>query len=1174
MKLISPIVVRLLFVIFLAIVLLLLLGLMTPCWYGMIKRVKNNANLSTQNLHSQVQSQIEKTTKFFNLASSSTPNLARLLNSSLNGSDLSFLEIENKVAPFLFQALVMTPYLSQISYIGSEGLLFSYSIDGNQTFAVYSNSSSDTNWNNYNVWYKQTADRDTGKPFGNAVRFSPLNTVNASWFTELALNSMNGSYGFLGTRWDNGQDLLFLNSATVNDGKGLISFGFLAKELTDEYYADVDLQGGGLYLATAYGKVLVDGIKETQMVLAAADNVSVWSELVGPNGDRVVDPIGNVTCYRYGASSTRAILTNIQGTKYNFYCSPLDIIGVQSVYVLALPQSDLINYIHKHSIAALIFLLSIVVITIVLIFSFVFINVRDSIVENYLRAALIKQMEATKQAQKKSNNQNLAFARASHDIRAPLAGISGLIDLSFKEVSRGSELETNLRQMDACTNDLLGILNSILDTSKIEAGKMLLEEEEFEMAQLLEELIDFYHPVGANSEVDMILDPYDGSVIKFSHVKGDRVKLKQILCNLLSNAIKCTPNHGHVVLRAWARKPSLMSSINPLNRRGIMHQLSRMFYKNKAQEEHWEALNMVNNDPNVMEFVFEVDDTGKGIPKEKQKDLFENYVQDKETFVQKGGTGLGLGIVKSLVQLMHGEIRIVDKDVGEKGTCFRFNVLLSVCGEVDDISSTILKENQNELDARDFGSASPRQLRTLNLNQRSSIRTPNYSPSLNVLTRSPKLDASYVVLLIQNHERRRVSQKFMKRLGIKALVVEQWEQLHSTLKKIKYMKYWNSSSNYKSDSNIQLHEYYSSNNSSATQSPYHVVEANKDVSSLSSTVIDESNYILSLFKRDTTNYHLQGTSGGFVLMVMDANAGPISQLLEIVNEFKNGLRNIRCQVVWLAKPLSHSMDFFNNSLFDPDDIIMYKPFHGTRLYQVVRLLPEFRGSSGTQLVRKAFTRAPTSSSRHGHEYYTSLVESEIQEVGSPSNEMNMPWNNILSPSNHEYSYSSYLRSKSQFQYEVREKHGESSKTTDEKPPFSGKKILVVDDSSFSRDLSSRIIVKHGGTTDLCSDGKEAFELVSKELANQIILGYSITLPYDCILMDCEMKTMNGYEATIQIRKMEKSYGVHIPIIGLTAHTMGSEEANRTIEAGMDACLSKPLNHHDLIEAIIEIKESK
>ena len=70
-----------------------------------------------------------------------------------------------------------------------------------------------------------------------------------------------------------------------------------------------------------------------------------------------------------------------------------------------------------------------------------------------------------------------------------------------------------------------------------------------------------------------------------------------------------------------------------------------------------------------------------------------------------------------------------------------------------------------------------------------------------------------------------------------------------------------------------------------------------------------------------------------------------------------------------------------------------------------------------------------------------------------------------------------------------------------------------------------------------------------------------------------MSVMNGYEATKEIRKEEKLYGLHIPIIGLTAHTPGSEETNKTIQAGMDACLSKPLKHDDLFQAIRYINAS-
>ncbi|KAF4364551.1 hypothetical protein G4B88_012133 [Cannabis sativa] len=954
-------------------------------------------------------------------------------------------------------------------------------------------------------WYKQRVDHDTGKTLGDVTTFKPFTTINASSFKDLALNSMNGSYAFLGTKWDNGHDLLLQNSATVNRGK--VSF-----------------------------------------------------ELIEPNGSG--DHNASVKCYSYssGRSSPSPVISttvvNIEGTNYDFYCSQLDVIGVQSVYALAVPQSEMVNFVHKQSTVQLILLVSIMVTTILPIFSFVFINFRDSIIENYLRDALMEQREATKLAEERTQNRSLAFARASHDIRAPLAGISGLIELSYKEVTPGTELETNLRQMDACTKDLLGILNTILDTSKIEAGMMRLEEEEFEMAPLLEEVADLYHPVGASREIDMILDPCDASVIKFSHVKGDRIKLKQILCNLLSNAVKCTPNHGQVVLRAWARKPCFTnSSINdtPPNEGVIKKLFPCLSQKKKAHENDHDhdavaaadddqSMNMVKNDPHVMDFVFEVDDTGKGIPKEKRKALFQNYVQDKDTTVIKGGTGLGLGIVKSLVELMHGEISVVDKNIGEKGACFRFNILLSVCEDAfDNNNSCTTKEDQNELETNatnNSSTATNKEDHELETNElvpsnigkqeeegvsQISTLNPNCSPS-------PKVDSSYVILMIQNDERRRVSLNFMKRLGINVLLVEQWEQLPSILNQVKCMKQGNNSGD------------NSSTDSSASQSPYKAIETNGE------------NYALSLFKRSTTIDHLpRGTSGGLVVMVMDTTAGPISQLLEVVNEFKNSLENTTCRVFWLMNPLARTTD---NSFFDTNDTIMYKPFHGTRLFQVVRLLPEFEASSSTTVPSRR-------------------VKHEIEEVGSTSSEFKMLLNKTLSIHEHNYRYSSYHMSKTQFLSEIQEP-GESTKTSNpsEKLPLSGKKILVVDDNLLARELASRIVKQQGATTDLCSNGKEAFQLVSKELANQMKHGESMTLPYYCILMDCEMSVMNGYEATKEIRKEEKLYGAHIPIFGLTAHTAGSEETDKTTEAGMDACLSKPLKQNDLFKAIRSINASK
>jgi signal transduction histidine kinase len=193
-----------------------------------------------------------------------------------------------------------------------------------------------------------------------------------------------------------------------------------------------------------------------------------------------------------------------------------------------------------------------------------------------------------------------------------------------------------------------GLLNSVLDTSKIEAGKMQLEEEEFNLAQLLEDVVEMFHPMAMKKGVDIVLDPCDGSVVKSCHVRGDRGKLKQILCNLLSNAVKFT-SEGHITVRATVQETSLENVIMASNCSTLLDCLCQVCSKNKKGLNDMDALRTAQQAPNLTEFVIEVDDTGLVVPKDKRKSVFEFYNQVEETSFGQEGSGLGLGIVQSLV---------------------------------------------------------------------------------------------------------------------------------------------------------------------------------------------------------------------------------------------------------------------------------------------------------------------------------------------------------------------------------------------------------------------------------------------------------------------------------------------------------------------------------------------
>lgn len=228
---------------------------------------------------------------------------------------------------------------------------------------------------------------------------------------------------------------------------------------------------------------------------------------------------------------------------------------------------------------------------------------------------------AVLQAENASKTKSVFLSHMSHDIRTPLNGIIGMTGIAVKNFEDKERVFDCLKKIDSSSKHLVSLINDILDMSRIESGKIVINHEMMEMQEVVDHCVSIAQSLLSERKVDFVRG---FGVFKHPVLVGDELHLRQILINILGNAIKFTPDGGKIFFQV----------------REISAECGKAVYH------------------------FEIEDTGIGMKPDFMERIWDSFTQENSgNCSREKGTGLGMAITKKLVDLMGGTIK-VDSELG------------------------------------------------------------------------------------------------------------------------------------------------------------------------------------------------------------------------------------------------------------------------------------------------------------------------------------------------------------------------------------------------------------------------------------------------------------------------------------------------------------------------------